>query len=105
MNRRKFLGFLAAAGAAIAVPELLVPKKSFFLPPAGGWKTYDLRNWNFGLDDFEERVLQPAMQRLSVQIDEQMCGLAKLQVGDIISIEPHHAFAPQKQYIITAAYP
>jgi hypothetical protein len=37
MNRRKFLGLLAAAPAALILPELLVPKRTFFLPPATGW--------------------------------------------------------------------
>jgi hypothetical protein len=42
MNRRGFLGVLAGAAAAIAVPELLIPKRSFFLPPPGGWRPSDL---------------------------------------------------------------
>lgn len=37
MNRRGFLGVLAGATTAIVVPELLLPKRTFFLPPAGGW--------------------------------------------------------------------
>jgi hypothetical protein len=37
MNRRGFLSVLAGAAAAIIVPELLVPKRTFFLPPVGGW--------------------------------------------------------------------
>jgi hypothetical protein len=37
MNRRKFLSLIAAAPAALILPELLLPKRSFFLPPAGGW--------------------------------------------------------------------
>ena len=37
MNRRKFLGLIAAAPAALILPELLLPNRSFFLPPAGGW--------------------------------------------------------------------
>jgi hypothetical protein len=37
MNRRQLLGLLAAAPVALIVPELLVPKRTFFLPPAGGW--------------------------------------------------------------------
>jgi hypothetical protein len=37
VSRRGFLGCLAGAAAAIAVPELLVPKRTFFLPPDGGW--------------------------------------------------------------------
>lgn len=41
MNRRGFLGFLAG-GAAVAIggeqlAELLLPKPTIFLPPAGGW--------------------------------------------------------------------
>jgi hypothetical protein len=34
MNRR---GFLSALPAALAAGELLVPKRTFFLPPRGGW--------------------------------------------------------------------
>lgn len=40
MNRRGFFGlFAAAAATAIAAPELelLVPTRTIFLPPAGGW--------------------------------------------------------------------
>jgi hypothetical protein len=38
MNRRDLFKYLAAAGAAIAVPELWVPgERKIFLPPAGGW--------------------------------------------------------------------
>lgn len=38
LSRRKFLGFSAAGAAALLLPELVVPKKTFFLPPVGGWK-------------------------------------------------------------------
>lgn len=40
MNRRGFFGlFAGATAAAIALPnfELLLPKRTIFLPPAGGW--------------------------------------------------------------------
>lgn len=37
MNRRGFLSLLAPAAALIVAPELLLPKRTFFLPPAGGW--------------------------------------------------------------------
>jgi hypothetical protein len=38
VNRRRFLSLLAAtAPAALILPELLIPKRSFFLPPAEGW--------------------------------------------------------------------
>jgi hypothetical protein len=35
ISRRKFFGLLAAG--AIIAPELLLPRKTFFLPPMGGW--------------------------------------------------------------------
>jgi hypothetical protein len=39
MNRRGFLSLLAPAVALVIAPELLLPKRTFFLPPAGGWTT------------------------------------------------------------------
>lgn len=42
MNRRHFFGlFAGAAATAIAVPELelLVPSRTIFLPPVGGWRS------------------------------------------------------------------
>ena len=43
MNRRSFLRTLAlsAGGIALLGPELLVPKRTYFLPPAGGWLRED----------------------------------------------------------------
>ena len=39
MDRRKFLTLLGiAAPVALIVPELILPKRTFFLPPAGGWR-------------------------------------------------------------------
>lgn len=38
MNRRNFLTLAAAAvPAALILPELLIPRRTFFMPPAGGW--------------------------------------------------------------------
>lgn len=37
MNRRGFLKILGGAGVAIAAAELLIPERTFFLPPRGGW--------------------------------------------------------------------
>lgn len=39
MNRRGFIALLGGVGATLAVPipELLVPARTFFLPPRGGW--------------------------------------------------------------------
>jgi hypothetical protein len=45
MNRRGFLRLLAPAAALIAAPELLLPRRTFFLPPAGGWGGDWLQKW------------------------------------------------------------
>jgi hypothetical protein len=38
LSRRKFLGLVGAGAAALILPpELLLPRKTFFLPPTGGW--------------------------------------------------------------------
>lgn len=37
LNRRGFLAALGLATGALAVPELWTPKRTFFLPPRGGW--------------------------------------------------------------------
>lgn len=37
MKRRAFLGLMAAVPAALILPELLMPNRTFFLPPTGGW--------------------------------------------------------------------
>lgn len=38
MKRRDFIQLLASAvPAALILPELIVPKRTFFLPPAAGW--------------------------------------------------------------------
>lgn len=42
MNRRGFLGLLAAAPAAVVLApdlaEMLAPRRTIFLPPRGGWR-------------------------------------------------------------------
>ena len=37
LNRRQFFLATLSTAAAIAVPELWVPKRTIFLPPRGGW--------------------------------------------------------------------
>jgi len=41
ITRRLFLGLAAGAAGALIVPELIVPKRTFFLPPPGGWRPQD----------------------------------------------------------------
>jgi hypothetical protein len=51
ITRRKLLGMLAAG--AIAAPGLLVPRKTIFLPPLGGWPqipiaSFMIPKWSIG---------------------------------------------------------
>jgi hypothetical protein len=48
MNRR---GFLLAAPALLALPELIVPKRTFFLPPVGGWPDLTDRSFFYEVCD------------------------------------------------------
>jgi len=41
ITRRLFLGLAAGAAGALILPELIVPKRTFFLPPPGGWRPQD----------------------------------------------------------------
>jgi len=52
-TRRGFLGALLALPVAAAAPELLVPAKTIFLPPRGGWV----------VDDFSDFYLRPLSSR------------------------------------------
>jgi hypothetical protein len=47
MNRRDLFKYLAAAGAALVVPELWVPgEKKIFLPPTDGWTVVPDAGWS-----------------------------------------------------------
>jgi len=41
ITRRLFLGLAAGAAGALILPELIIPKRTFFLPPPGGWRPQD----------------------------------------------------------------
>lgn len=43
MNRRQFFGMTAAAVASAGLPALVLPDKTIFLPPRGGWWAPHLR--------------------------------------------------------------
>ena len=82
MNRRKFLQFLGA-GAGVAAVAAVPGAVKFFLPPKGGWRgewTYSTKDMYLSLDDFEARILQPAIIKVADRIDG-------LMAGDIFSIE------------------
>lgn len=46
VTRRQFLGLLAGATAALVVPALLEPERTFFLPPRGGWRPQDFGDFD-----------------------------------------------------------
>ena len=43
MNRRHFFGMTLAGVVAAGLPEILLPEKSIFLPPRGGWQNWTMR--------------------------------------------------------------
>lgn len=68
ITRRGFLTLIAPAAGALLVPELLLPKRTFFLPPAGGWCSYS-DYINEMLSEFESRILNPAAVQLAQQYE------------------------------------
>lgn len=68
MNRRGFLGMLAGAAFAVAIPLRLasgMPKLGYAVDVP--LSSADLM---LGLDDFESRMLQPIMAALAKKLDE-----------------------------------
>lgn len=63
MNRRGFLGLLAPAAAVLAAPALLIPRRTFFLPPAGGWHGTTLTATDIRRAQQYMRDADEAMQR------------------------------------------
>jgi hypothetical protein len=45
VNRRQFFGMTAAAVAAAGLPAFVLPRKTIFLPPKGGWDATEPRVW------------------------------------------------------------
>jgi hypothetical protein len=112
MDRRGFLKLLGAgaAGAAVTAAGLAVPDvaRRFFLPPAGGWHDdYRLGDHIFGLDEFEKRILEPAMQRVAANLDEEMTRTLQasgLNVGDVVTFGDvyNEQRTHLKQFIVTS---
>lgn len=109
MNRRGFLQMLGAA-ASVGACGLLVPDvaRKIFLPPKGGWKTsLGLTGYELGLDDFEKRILEPAMQRLAARVDDEMTRTLQasgLNVGDVVTVGDvyNKQRTHLKQFIVTS---
>jgi hypothetical protein len=53
MNRRGFLQLLGITGSALVVPEWLLLKRTFFLPPRYGWKPSELpQGWMLEVEQY-----------------------------------------------------
>lgn len=96
MNRRDILKFLGAATAAsIGGIALLDTKKTFFLPPKGGWNgaLRTCRQWD--LTDFEGPIIDP----LVLEISGWASGSAGLNVGDVLTVGEW----PRTQFVVVQA--
>ena len=67
MNRRALFKSLAGIAGALLVPELFVPKRTFFLPPLGGW-LYSSTDMHLSLDEFKDRFIEPFYKKLEDEI-------------------------------------
>lgn len=58
ISRRHFLSI--ATAAVIVLPELIVPKRTFFLPPQGGWHDsgWHHDNWYLATSRYNYVVLR-----------------------------------------------
>jgi hypothetical protein len=79
MNRRNFFKMFGGAIAAAVLPMGALAL-SRFAPFSRANTGVDIDfgyNVNLGLDDFEKRILEPAMQRIAEKLDQQMMELMK----------------------------
>jgi hypothetical protein len=68
MNRRNFFRALAAVGAIVAAPALLLRKS---LPGPRHWDvTFTTRDMAMSLNDFERLVLEPARRKAAKDMAE-----------------------------------
>lgn len=73
MNRRSFFKLLGGAVVAAALPlgPLALPR-----PRHEEWQI-KITDYAMSLDDFEARILEPAMQRLAERLDSEIMELLK----------------------------
>lgn len=96
MNRRGFLSLLAPAAALIVAPELLLPRRTFFLPPTGGWSgdwfqkwvDADMRQaWQAGLDA-AYRAAYPPLMVDDMMFDLTVWGTSSVEIsGDPLLVK------------------
>jgi hypothetical protein len=77
MNRRNFISLATTAAGILLLPELLIPKRTFFLPPVGGWQKYDYVEIALGytvtygdIADNLYQIERPGISTYSINTDE-----------------------------------
>ena len=108
VTRRGFLGLLAGASAAVVagieLPELFVPQRTIFLPPAGGWLDPHVFITSLWADEIvrqykENLVMSTLIQRMSkaqslpravkpdrVVFDRLRCAILQSQPAQLTSL-------------------
>lgn len=72
MNRRSFFKLFGGAIAAAMLPlgVLALPERKRF-------EGFVVVHFDYGLENFRDRILEPAMQRIAEQLDDQMMRILK----------------------------
>lgn len=65
--------FLSIAAAIIVVPELIVPKRTFFLPPKGGWYSPD--TWQSVVSRYRYVVMERLPLGISLSAEGVLSGM------------------------------
>ncbi len=74
LTRRKFFGLFAAATAVAAVaPKLLSKAKQGYQGFVD--VTFSTKELRMGLDDFEHRILEPAIKKLHERMDHEIANM------------------------------
>lgn len=85
VTRRDFFKFASAAATVLAACELILPSRTIFLPPAGGWYS----------ESFVEKLNRLVAEAMNRKYDEMMAAIA--EVNDPV-LFPSYArvFRPEK---------
>lgn len=76
VNRRGFLGLLGGTAAAVLIADALPSSKTFFLPPAGGWRPSDLT----------EASIEALCRRIVAQVKQEGSAILYDQDIDMVMV-------------------